>query len=251
MATPNVPSFTRKGLPRQLALVGHVNRDRRRNEHLATVAHEMRNALAPLSCVIDVLSVRACNRDSLPDVIPVARRQIALLAKLTDDLLDLGRAMQFAVEPLEPMVEAMVCTWRVLADTKRQTISLAMPGRSLVRADRLRLGQAIQNVLGNAVKFTPEGGQISVAVETNGTHALVRVTDSGVGISADDLGNVFDLFYRAHRERTSAGGFGIGLALARRIVECHGGSISARSGGLGQGTSFTIALPLATFPVAA
>lgn len=252
MAHSITPSFARTSPPRRMALVSHVSkRDRRRNEYLATVAHEMRNALGPLSCVIDVLSLRSRGMEAQSDMLPVARRQLAQLVKLTDDLLDLGRAMndefqmEFRVEPLEPIVHSVVAAWRVLAEAKHQTISLDGAAlESLVRVDRMRLGQAIQNVIGNAVKFTPEGGHISVAVEVAGSQALIQVTDSGIGISVEDIDNLFGLFFRAHEEGSHQRGFGIGLALARRIVEIHGGTISAHSAGRCQGSSFRIALPL-------
>jgi signal transduction histidine kinase len=134
----------------------------------------------------------------------------------------------------------------MLAELKHQTISLDVPAADLlVRVDRVRLSQAVQNVIGNAVKFTPEGGHVSVGVDATVAEACIRVTDSGVGISARDLGNIFRLFYRAPEQGAAPRGFGIGLALARRVVEIHRGTISARSAGAGQGASFTIALPLA------
>ncbi|MEJ6022120.1 sensor histidine kinase [Ramlibacter sp. PS4R-6] len=232
--------------------------ERRRNVYLATVAHEIRNALAPLSCAIDVLAARARADDASADMLPIARRQVAQLAGLTEDLLDIGRAvtdefrMEFKRHAVQDLVGGVVAAWSVLAQTKQQSITVEMPLPPLwVRADRLRLGQALQNVVGNAIKFTPEGGRILVRVFATQAHATICVTDSGIGIAEADLANIFQLFYRVRREGPGPGGFGIGLALARQFVECHGGMVNARSEGAGRGSTLTITLPLAGAPVAA
>jgi signal transduction histidine kinase len=226
--------------------------DRGRNVYLATVAHEMRNALGPLSCAIDVMALRADDVEAHADMLPIARRQLAQLVTLTDDLLDFGRAlngefqMDFSVEPLQPLVNNVVSAWRPLADLKGNTISLDAPdSQLLVRMDHMRLSQALQNVIGNAVKYTPERGHIAVRVHAIGEEVVIAITDSGIGIPPADMANIFGLFFRARAQGSSPRGFGIGLALARRLVESHGGRISASSAGAGQGSSFAIALPIA------
>jgi len=169
------------------------------------------------------------------------------------DLLDLGRAsngefrMTFKPEPAQDIVRGVAAAWSVLARMKGQAISLDMPPQPLVvLADRVRLGQAIQNIVANAIKFTPEGGTIAVSVIAWDKGLQIRVVDSGIGIAAGDLDRIFELFYSVRGDQAPAGGFGIGLALAARLVELHGGSITAASEGAGLGTAFTVALPLAT-----
>jgi signal transduction histidine kinase len=226
--------------------------EKRRDVYLATVAHEMRNAMGPLTCAIDILALRAADIPEMGDLAPVVRRQLRQLAKLTEDLLDLGRAsngefrMTFKPEPAQDIVRGVAAAWSVLARMKGQAISLDMPPQPLVvLADRVRLGQAIQNIVANAIKFTPEGGTIAVSVIAWDKGLQIRVVDSGIGIAAGDLDRIFELFYSVRGDEVPAGGFGIGLALAARLVELHGGSISASSEGSGKGTAFTIALPLA------
>jgi signal transduction histidine kinase len=232
--------------------------DRRRNVYLATVAHEMRNALAPLSTAVDVLARCAGEADGVAGLLPVARRQIDRLSALTADLLDLGRAvndefnMSFADESVQSLVGGVVTAWRVLAQAKHQTMGIDLPAAPvLIRADKLRFSQALENIVGNAVKFTPEGGHIGVRVHTTATDVRICVSDTGIGISPSDLGGIFELFNRVRRDGPAAGGFGIGLALTRKLVELHGGSISARSDGPGQGLVVTISLPLLRYAQAA
>ncbi|HUR88784.1 MAG TPA: HAMP domain-containing sensor histidine kinase [Ramlibacter sp.] len=250
---PSSPSTARMTPHRGLALVresGEV--DRRRNVYLATVGHEMRNALAPLSNAIDIVAIRASDVEGFDKLLPVARRQIQLLARLTEDLLDLGRAVNdefhltFATECLQPLVRNAVETLRVLAESKHQTISLELPAESVsINADRVRFGQVLQNIIGNAIKFTPDGGRISVRLYVSGSEARICVSDTGIGISLADIGNIFDVFYRARAPGVTPGGLGIGLAVARQLIEAHCGTISVRSEGTGEGASFTIALPIA------
>lgn len=227
-----------------------VDVQRRRDAYLATVAHEMRNALAPLTTTVDLLASSTAQKPD-PRLISVARRQVRQLSVLTEDLLDIGRAvnsgfqMVFKMESVNDMVSGAVVAWRVLAEAKDQSIDLELPSAALyVRADRLRFSQALQNVIGNAVKFTPEHGRIAVKVWLAGGIVKVSVSDTGEGIPAAHLAHIFELFYSVHREGGPTSGFGIGLALARQLVEAHGGTIGACSE-VGEGTSFTISLPLA------
>jgi len=225
--------------------------EKRRNVYLATVAHEMRNAMGPLTCAIDILALRAADVPETAKLVPVVHRQMRQLGKLTEDLLDLGRAaneefrMTFRAESVQDIVGGVAAAWNILAAMKGQAISLAMPQAPLVvQADRVRLAQAIQNIVANAIKYTPEGGAIAMNVLASGNSVKIEVVDSGIGIAASDIDKVFELFYSAGGDDARASGCGIGLALAAKLVELHGGSISAASGGLGMGTVFTIALPL-------
>jgi two-component system, sensor histidine kinase len=226
--------------------------DRARNVYLATVAHEMRNALAPLLNATDLVDSLAGDIEGVAQVIPMARRQIRQLVTLTDDLLDVGRAlnnefrMTFRNEGAQELVKQVIEAWRRVGEQKRQTISLDMPTQLVrVQADRVRFSQALQNILSNAIKFTPEGGRIAVRMHAAEPDVQICVSDSGIGIAPAELENVFNLFYRVREPGTSAGGFGVGLAVAQHLIQRHGGRIFVRSQGLGQGTSVTIALPIA------
>lgn len=224
----------------------------KRNVYLAMVAHEMRNALAPLMSAVDILALRAPGDKAVADVIPIARRQLRQLTSLTDDLLDLGRAVnnefnvKLTAQPLQDVVEGVAGAWRVLAAVRHQSMSVEMPHEPLVvLVDPMRLGQALQNIIGNAVKFTPEGGHIAVWVRLVDAEVRIRIADSGIGIPAGELENIFDLFYQVRGEDAPRCGFGIGLGLARKLIELHGGTIDAYSEGPGRGTAFTVTLPLA------
>lgn len=231
---------------------GRTELERKRGVYLATVAHEMRNALAPLSIALDLLVARQPGVPAAAELAPVARRQIRQLTVMVDDLLDLGRSangafrLRLAEEPLMDVVNGVVAAWRVLAAVRNQTIDLdAAPGPMAVRADRVRLAQVLQNVIGNAVKYSPEGGLVSVRVRKTGAGVAISVSDSGVGMDKSEIGRIFELFHQVRRNGQDSGGFGIGLALSRRLLELHGGTIRAASEGLGRGSTFTIALPLA------
>jgi len=231
--------------------------ERRRNIYLAMVAHEMRNALGPLANAVEVMARRAVNDPAVLDLVPIARRQLRQLDVMTGDLLDLGRALtderlHFLAVGVQDVVAAVVAAWRPAAVSKGQAMSIVMPASTLyVMADRVRLEQALQNVICNAIKYTPDGGHIRVLVSVAADMATIRISDSGIGLLPADMANVFDLFYRADRADATRDGVGIGLALARRLVERHGGTIGVSSAGLGLGAAFTIALPLTTFPKAA
>jgi signal transduction histidine kinase len=211
----------------------------------------MRNALAPLSSALEIMGMAAGDNEDVAELLPVARRQIGQLSVLTQDLLDLGRAvnnefqLDFARESVQDLVSTVVAAWRVLAKTKEQTLALEMTSAPLfVRADRVRLAQALQNIIGNAVKFTPDKGRVDVRVRAGANELTISVSDSGVGIPPADIDHVFELFYSARRDAAGTAGFGIGLALTRRLIELHGGTISVHSEGAGRGATFTVTLPL-------
>jgi signal transduction histidine kinase/ActR/RegA family two-component response regulator len=229
-----------------------VEADQRKDEFLAMLAHELRNPLAPIRFALESLKAGTPPARAL-QAREVIERQVEQLVRLVDDLLDvsritankihlrrepheLGRLMATAVESIMPLVTA--------AD---QQLDVRMPSTPIrIDGDAARLVQIFANVLNNAVKFTPRGGQIWFTADEQSTEAVVRIRDTGIGIASDVLPRVFDMFRQAAPilER-SAGGLGIGLSLARRFIEMHGGRIAINSQGLGQGTEVEIHLPIA------
>jgi PAS domain S-box-containing protein len=221
-------------------------------EFLAMLAHELRNPLAPIRNALGILAVA-------PEVSPqvawcrdVIERQTSHLTRLVDDLLDVSRitrgklSMHTATIDLNAAAGRAVEAARPLIDSRRHRFTMELaPAAVQVNGDMTRLVQVIVNLLNNAAKYTPEGGDITLSVGVEGNDAIIRVKDNGIGIPADMIEHVFDLF--AQGERTLArteGGLGIGLTLARRIVALHGGSIRASSPGAGQGAEFVVRLPL-------
>jgi signal transduction histidine kinase/ActR/RegA family two-component response regulator len=234
--------------------------DRRKDEFLATLAHELRNPLAPITNAIQIMRL-----SSDPAAHETARniveRQLGQMVHLVDDLLDVSRISRDKVElrseptDLLGALQTALETSRPLIDAARHrlTVSLSAPGAVRVNGDPMRLSQILSNLLNNAAKYTPEGGRIEVALEVEGGEAVVSVQDSGIGISEEMLPRVFDMFAQVDRTlERSQGGLGIGLALVRKLVELHGGSVRAHSDGEGQGSRFVVRLPLAsTAPAAA
>jgi PAS domain S-box-containing protein len=226
--------------------------DRRKDEFLATLAHELRNPLAPITNAIQIMRLT-----SEPAAHETARniveRQLGQMVHLVDDLLDVSRISMGKVElrrePTDLMgaLQTALETSRPLIDGGRHrlTVRLSAPGAVRVHGDPTRLSQILSNLLNNAAKYTPEGGQIEVALEVAGREAVVSVQDSGIGIAEEMLPRVFDMFAQVDRTlERSQGGLGIGLALVRKLVELHGGSVEAHSAGEGRGSRFVVRLPL-------
>jgi signal transduction histidine kinase len=232
--------------------------DQRKDEFLATLAHELRNPLAPIRFALDALKGESspANTAHARDVI---ERQVGQLVRLVDDLLDVSRItankIQLRREPLDlaRVMAAAVESITPLAAAADHRLEVRMPADSIfVDGDLARLVQLFVNVLHNAVKFTPRHGHISFAAERQADVAVVRVRDTGVGIAADVLPRVFDMFHQAEPAlERSTGGLGIGLTLARRLVEMHDAQIEIRSPGRGQGTDVEIRLPIVARPAAA
>ncbi|MEP7058813.1 MAG: PAS domain-containing protein [Caldimonas sp.] len=227
--------------------------DRRKDEFLATLAHELRNPLAPIRNAIEIMHL---TRE--PGVHANARsiieRQVRQMVHLVDDLLDVSRISQGKVDlrrqlvDVAALVEAAVETSRPLIDAAGHelTIRLPAPRTLMVDADVTRLTQIIANLLNNAAKYTPQGGRIEVGAERDDGFAVIGVQDSGLGIPPEMLPRVFDMFAQVDRSLERAqGGLGIGLALVKTLVELHGGSVQVQSAGRGQGSSFKVRLPLA------
>jgi signal transduction histidine kinase len=227
--------------------------NRRKNEFLAMLAHELRNPLAPIRNAVEVLRVRGAATPELEWARGVIDRQVQHLVRLVDDLLDVSRItrgkIQLKKEPVDLMavVSRAVETSRPLIDEHGHVLTLTPALEPLwVEGDSVRLAQVLSNLLNNAAKFTEKGGNIWLTAQRDGAQAVVRVRDSGMGIPADMLGSVFDLFTQADRSLDRAhGGLGIGLTLARQLVEMHGGTIEAHSKGPNQGAEFVVRLLLA------
>ncbi len=225
--------------------------DRRKDEFLAMLAHELRNPLAPIRNAVQFLKMQKVADPKLTRSYGVIDRQVAHMAQLLDELLDMSRIMQgkirLKVEHLEltDIVNNAVETSRPLIDSRKQEliISQTTPPQRLL-GDRVRLAQVLSNLLNNAAKYTHEGGKIMLSVMRESSNAVIEVKDTGIGIAPDVLPQIFDLFSQAdHTLAHSQGGLGVGLTLVRQLVEIHGGTVTAASGGIGQGSSFTVRLP--------
>jgi PAS domain S-box-containing protein len=226
--------------------------DRRKDEFLATLAHELRNPLAPIRNGIQIVGLGATAGSALERTVTMMDRQLKHLVRLVDDLLDVGRINLGKIE-LRP--ESVVLS-EVLArsmeanqsaiESRQQALTFeATAAPVIVRGDFERLTQVFSNLLANSAKYTQAGGQIRLSLQVEGSSAVVRVSDSGIGIPAEFLDRVFDLFSQVRtRQQHPAGGLGIGLALVRSIVQLHGGTVEASSAGLGRGSTFTVQLPL-------
>jgi signal transduction histidine kinase len=224
--------------------------DRRKDEFLATLAHELRNPLSPIRNGLDILraSPTAPQAEEIRDMMD---RQLSHLVRLVDDLLDVSRVSQGKVElrkeqiALGELLKTAVEASNPLIIAGRHELILDLPDAEVwLDADLTRLSQVVSNLLNNAAKYTPEGGRIVLSAQRARDEVAIAVSDNGIGIPADMLPRVFDLFtqVRDNLDR-SHGGLGIGLALVKQLVEMHGGSIAAQSAGPGKGSSFRLRLP--------
>lgn len=225
--------------------------DRKKNEFLAVLAHELRNPLAPLRNSVDVLRVNRSDPTVVDQVREIMERQVKQMTRLVDDMLDISRIALGKLElrkervDLRTILTQVVQTTSSLAHARRQSVALDLPQEAIwVEADQSRLLQVFVNLLNNAVKYTQDGGRLRIQVCCEGQEALVRVQDNGVGIPADMLSKIFDLFTQIdlRAERVQCG-LGIGLALVKQLVELHGGKITAKSDGPNRGSEFIISLP--------
>jgi PAS domain S-box-containing protein len=227
--------------------------DRRKDEFLATLAHELRNPLAPLRTGLEIFRSSGLDTQAKVKAHEMMERQLTHLVRLVDDLLDAARISRGMVE-IEPtpvevrtILEHAVETTRTLLEVRGHTLVMLLPDAPVwVHGDLTRLAQVIGNLLDNAATYTPNDGRIALEASVESSEAVVQVTDNGIGIADEMLPRVFDLFARTDRTiQPTKGGLGIGLSLVRRVVELHGGSVHAESPGLGQGSTFTVRLPLA------
>jgi len=227
--------------------------DSRKDEFLATLAHELRNPLAPLRNGLQVMRLAA----SAPDVVERARammeRQLTQIIRLVDDLLDVNRIsrgtfmLRIERANLADIVHHALETCAPPIEEKQHRLTVSLPPVPIyVDADSARLSQALCNLLVNAAKYTPNGGDITLDMHRAGGEAVITIKDSGVGIATKLLGEVFEMFTQADRSlETSHGGLGIGLSIVRRLVQMHGGTVEAKSSGLGRGSEFIVKLPVA------
>jgi signal transduction histidine kinase/DNA-binding response OmpR family regulator len=226
--------------------------DRRKDEFLAMLAHELRNPLAPIRNAVHLLSTQTGDPAAAAWSVDVIQRQVTHLVQLVDGLLDVSRITSGKIQlrgetvDLAAVVAVAVETSRPLIDSKQHALHVRLPPEPVpVHGDAARLAQIVANLLNNAAKYTDPGGRIELTVSREGQHAALRVRDTGVGISSDLIGHVFDLFTQGQRSLDrSQGGLGIGLTVVRTLVEMHGGRVAARSDGWGKGSEFEVVLPV-------
>jgi nitrogen-specific signal transduction histidine kinase/CheY-like chemotaxis protein len=224
----------------------------RKDEFLAMLAHELRNPLAPIGNGLQLLEIAGNDKDLRDEARIMMQRQFEHLVRLVDDLLDVSRIargkIELRTEPLTlaPVVERAVEAVRPLMDGLGHNLTVELPSEPLwVQGDSVRLAQVITNLLVNAAKYTDRGGSIIVSVSVEEDRAALRVRDTGIGITAELLPKVFDMFVQAEQGLTRGhGGLGLGLTLVKSLVHMHGGEVEARSGGPGKGSEFLVRLPL-------
>lgn len=228
---------------------------RRTNEFLAVLAHELRNPLAPIRNAVAIMQIHPEMPESLVPTRDIVDRQLRQLTRLVDDLLDVARVSTGKIHLRRESVDfrevaaAALEAVRPLTEQRRQRLEARLDDAPMpLQADAARLVQALQNVLHNAVKYTPEGGQIGLAARVEGGTVVATVTDTGCGIAPEAIERIFQMFVQEHPTECASvdAGLGIGLNLARALVEQHGGRLAAHSEGPGRGSTFTIVLPLRT-----
>jgi PAS domain S-box-containing protein len=228
--------------------------DRRKDQFLAVLAHELRNPLAPIRTGLEIIRQSGGHAGVLQEAQAAMERQVTHLVRLVDDLLDLSRISRDKLElrkermELAAVLRQAVETSQPLAAGENQSLELALPEEPiLLSADAIRLTQVFGNLLNNACKFSPRGSVIHLAARREGSDCVVSVRDHGIGIPAEKIGQVFEMFTQVHQNlERSHQGLGIGLTLVRRLIEMHGGSVTATSAGEGQGSEFLVRLPILT-----
>ncbi|MEO5618780.1 MAG: PAS domain-containing sensor histidine kinase [Candidatus Eisenbacteria bacterium] len=226
--------------------------DRRKNEFLATLAHELRNPLAPINNAVQALRMNDGSGEAVQSASKILERQVGQMIRLVDDLLDVSRINHGKIElrrgqiELASAVNQAVEAAHPLMQCVEQELTVTLPREPIyLNADPARLAQVVSNLLNNACKFTARGGRIWLTVERNGMQAVIRVRDTGIGIAADQLPRIFDMFMQADTSyQHSGGGLGIGLGLVKNLVEMHGGTVEAHSAGTDQGSEFVVRLPI-------
>jgi signal transduction histidine kinase len=226
--------------------------DRRKDEFLATLAHELRNPLAPLRNGLELLRLKADDPVLAESVREMMQRQLNQMVRLVDDLLDVSRitrgrlTLQKEPTDLVTILRSAVETARPIIESQQHTLRVDIRAESIpLHADATRLAQVFSNLLNNAARYTPAGGTIDLFAEHRGDEAVVAVRDTGIGLSSESTREIFQMFVQVDKslERKTAG-LGVGLSLAQRLVHLHGGSIEARSEGLGRGSEFVVRLPI-------
>lgn len=223
--------------------------DRYKDEFLATLAHELRNPLAPIRTGLTLLKIGKPGQEER--ILPMMERQLGHMVRLIDDLLDVSRISRGVVTlkpcrtALSTIIESAIETSRPLINTSNHKFTVTLPGNAVwMNVDETRIAQVISNLLNNAAKYTPPGGKIELIAEPTGSDVIIRVIDNGIGIPEAMLPKIFDLFTQVDRgAERSQSGLGVGLALAKYLTEMHGGSIDVASHGEGNGSIFTLRLP--------
>jgi signal transduction histidine kinase len=231
--------------------------DRRKSQFLATLAHELRNPLAPIRNAMEVLRQSGGDEQKVKRVTEMMQRQVGQMVRLVDDLLDVSRISRDRIElRREPIELAAVVQHAVEAvrpdyESMEHELTVTLPPQpTYLNADPIRLAQVVGNLLSNACKFTEKGGRIQLTVEQVGKQAVIRVQDTGIGIAAEQLLRIFEMFTQVDTSLgRSRNGLGIGLTLAKQLVELHGGTVQARSAGVGQGSEFVVLLPVLSTPL--
>jgi signal transduction histidine kinase len=230
--------------------------DRRKSEFLAMLAHELRNPLAPIRNAVEILRRSGGNEQRVKPATEMMHRQVGQMVHLVDDLLDVSRISRGQIElhrepvELESLVHHAVEAVRPLCESMDHKLTVTLPPPpTYLNADPTRLAQVVGNLLNNACKFTERGGRIRLTVEREGKHAVVRVEDTGIGMAAKQLLRIFEMFTQVDTSLgRSRDGLGIGLTLVKTLVEMHGGTVEARSAGVGQGSEFVVRLPVLSEP---
>jgi PAS domain S-box-containing protein len=226
--------------------------DRRKNEFLAMLAHELRNPLAPISNAVRALTLGRRDETAVDSASEMLERQVGQIIRLVDDLLDVSRisrgkiALRTERVQLAPVIQQAVEATRALYRSMNQELVVALPSEPIyLNADPTRLAQVVGNLLNNACKFTDVGGHIALTVEREGEQVAIRVRDNGVGIAAEHLAGIFEMFTQIESSlERSRSGLGIGLTLVKTLVEMHGGTVEAHSEGVGRGSEFVVRLPM-------
>jgi signal transduction histidine kinase/CheY-like chemotaxis protein len=226
--------------------------DRAKNEFLATLAHELRNPLAPIRAAVKILQLKSEPAPESRSALDVIERQTRQMTRLIDDLLDIARITSNKLElrraPIElgQVIAAAVETSRPLIEQRGHRLIVKAPAAPIqINGDLVRLAQVVSNLLNNAAKYTERGGRIWLESGRNKGEAVIKIRDTGVGISAEALPRIFEMFTQASRANESRSGLGIGLTLVKRLVEMHDGTITAHSDGPGKGSEFIMRVPLA------
>ncbi|MGZ3181743.1 MAG: hybrid sensor histidine kinase/response regulator [Telluria sp.] len=241
---------------RQRAEEALLQADRRKDEFLATLAHELRNPLAPIRTGLDILRIRSGDADATRRATDIMERQLRQMVRLVDDLLDVSRINtgKFAIKTgrveLKAVVNDALEVVRPYIELHGHELVLELPDRPVfLNGDATRLAQILSNLLNNAAKYTNRGGRVSLSAAVDEHLLTIKVADNGIGIEPDMLKRVFEMFVQVDSslERTNAG-LGVGLSLAKKLVELHGGTIEASSAGAGKGSEFTVRLPIVVEP---
>ncbi|MEO8605745.1 MAG: PAS domain S-box protein, partial [bacterium] len=230
--------------------------NRRKSEFLAMLAHELRNPLAPIRNALQIIKLTGDNPETVHSAAEVMERQVGQMVRLVDDLIDVNRISRGTISlrkaPIDvaTVVHQAVETVRSACEVGKIDLIVNLPAQPLlVGGEQTRLAQVVGNLLHNACKFTESGGRIDLSAEQSGAAALLRVRDTGIGIAAEQLSRIFEMFTQGDRSlERSKEGLGIGLALVKQLVEMHGGSVEAHSSGIGRGSEFVVRLPLLAEP---